>query len=420
MSRILLGLGFNLGDRRAHLETALPGVQMQMLARRIRVSPVYESPAMLPPDAEAVWDRPYLNIVVEGDCAKEPLELLAALKALERAAGREGSERWAPRPLDIDILRWEGVTVGGAELTIPHPRWRERGFVLDPMKDLEPTPELLALARAHPQHAPLWMAIVNVTPDSFTDGGSFTSLPALAAHVEAVEGQVQILDVGAESTRPGAEPLAWQAEWERLEPVLDFLRARYAGKMLAPRVSVDTRHAETARRALAAGAGMINDVSGLADPEMAAVLAASDCEYVLMHSLAIPAGGVTMPRSSDVVRELLAWFAVQLRTLESHGVAGTRVIVDPGLGFGKTSVQSLAVLRHLEALASLDKRILVGHSRKSFIRDFAPRVAPAERDLESIGIALNAIRRGADILRVHDPIAHIRAFNAWNHANPST
>lgn len=415
---VFLGLGSNLGDRRQHLERAVRALEEILPAKPLRVSPVYESPAMLPENAEPAWNRPFLNSVVEGECSLEPAELLARLKAIESSLGRHARERWAPRPIDIDILLWDGVTVKSDALTIPHPSWRDRAFVLDPLKDLDPRPDLLALARAHPQHAPLWMAILNVTPDSFSDGGALSSTERLEARLSEIEARVNILDVGAESTRPGAKLLEWREEWARLEPVLDRLRARYRGRALAPHVSVDTRHAEIASRALGLGVTIVNDVSGLADAAMLDVLAGGDCDYVLMHSLSIPASGaVTMPRAGSTMENLRAWFAAKLAILEGRGIARSRVIIDPGIGFGKTSVQSLEIMRDLEALAPFGCRILVGHSRKSFIKDFSA-VPADERDLESIGLSLSLVRKGVDILRVHDPIPHVRAFQAWNHLNP--
>ena len=420
MGRITLGLGSNLGDRRAHLEDALRRVQALLPARPLRVSPVYETPALLPPGAPSEWDRAYLNIAAEGEGAMAPAELLAALKSVESAMGRDARDRWAPRPIDIDIVRWEGVAVATEALTIPHPSWDERAFVLDPLKDLDPSPELLARARRHPRHAPVWMAILNVTPDSFSDGGRFRAPADLEAHLDAIEPCAGMVDVGAESTRPGARMLSWEEEWARLEPVLARLRARAAGRMLAPRVSVDTRHAESARRALAAGATIVNDVSGAGEPALLDAVATAGADYVLMHSLTIPADPKrTLARDADVMAELLAWFEGKLAALAAAGIPPARTILDPGIGFGKTSVQSEAILRNLDALAAFPCRILVGHSRKSFLRAISP-VPAAERDLESIGVSLRLPGRGADILRVHDPVAHHRAYMGWSVVSPVT
>jgi len=259
-----------------------------------------------------------------------------------------------------------------------------------------------------------------VTPDSFSDGGRFRAPADLEAHLDAIEPCAGMVDVGAESTRPGARMLPWEEEWARLEPVLARLRARAAGRMLAPRVSVDTRHAESARRALAAGATIVNDVSGAGEPALLDAVATAGADYVLMHSLTIPADPKrTLARDADVMAELLAWFEGKLAALAAAGIPPARTILDPGIGFGKTSVQSEAILRKLDALAAFPCRILVGHSRKSFLRAISP-VPAAERDLESIGVSLRLPGRGADILRVHDPVAHHRAYMGWSVVSPVT
>jgi dihydropteroate synthase len=195
------------------------------------------------------------------------------------------------------------------------------------------------------------------------------------------------------------------------------LQDRYDRRILKPLISVDTRHVSVAKQAIEAGASIINDVSGLVDPEMIAILKDSDAHYVLTHSLSVPANtDQLLPEGCDPVMELTTWFQRKTAFLESSGIARERIIIDPGIGFGKTPLQSIEILRNLEKFKALDYRLLVGHSRKSFLCPL--NSIPAEdRDHESVGVSLNLTKKGADILRVHNPVFHIRSFQAWNHLN---
>jgi dihydropteroate synthase len=276
------------------------------------------------------------------------------------------------------------------------------------------------MAKRQPQHSPLWMGIINATPDSFSDGGANSNPEALVQKLDDWDAHfVAVIDIGAESTRPGAQLIDTDEEWKRLEPVLKMLIDRYEGRLIRPRLSVDTRYAKTAARALACGIDIINDVSGLQDPGMTDVLRDSSAPYVLMHNLGIPADKKThLPQQCDPIEELIRWFEEKTALLEKSGIARDRIILDPGIGFGKTGLQSIDILRNLSQLKALPYRLLIGHSRKSFLDPFSSNKA-AQRDLESAGVSIHLAADGADILRVHDPVTHIRTFRAWNHLNRS-
>src|SRR5215831_13613924 len=239
---VYLGLGSNLGDRRANLSRALEALARDQV-RISRISPVVESPAMLPDDAPADWNRPFLNVVAECEANGTPDALLARLQAIELELGRGEHERWAPRSIDLDILLWGNERISTERLTVPHSGITERAFVLTPLVALAPllaipgrgTKTVLEWSRTPGRHIPLWMGIVNVTPDSFSDGGRFERWPDVEAHVEAlVAAGASYIDVGAESTRPGATLLDAEAEWARLEPVLGRLIAKYSASPLRP------------------------------------------------------------------------------------------------------------------------------------------------------------------------------------------
>jgi len=420
---VYLGLGSNLGDGRANITRAIDALARDGIPVA-RISPVVESPAMLPDDAPADWNRPYLNAVAKCEVHGTPDELLDRLKTVERDLGRGEHARWAPRTIDLDILLWGNERISTQRVTVPHPGITERAFVLTPLAALEPlltipgrgTKTVLEWSRELRTHIPLWMGIANVTPDSFSDGGRFETWPAIDAHVAAlVEAGASYIDVGAESTRPGATPLDADQEWKRLEPVLEPLMDKLGASALRPRVSIDTYHSPTARRALALGVDAINDVGGLASREMLELARGSDADWIAMHNLGLPADrSRTLPADRDPVAEVERWLEQRLDEWQRAGLDLGRIVFDPGIGFGKNPLQSLRLLRGIERFERYGLRILVGHSRKSFMHGLA--ADGVDRDLFTIGASLRLCARGVEILRVHDVAAHAAAYRGWAHA----
>src|SRR5262245_12691859 len=243
------------------------------------------------------------------------------------------------------------------------------------------------------------MGVVNVTPDSFSDGGRFLEVGAAKAHAhELVQQGADLLDIGGESTRPGAQPVGAAQELERVLPVLNALQE------LDLPLSVDTRKPEVMRAALAAGASMINDVDALESEAALEAVAASDCAVCLMHKQGDPQSMQQDPRYADVVGEVREFLAHRVRACEARGISRSRIVIDPGFGFGKRSVHHLALLRNLPALASLGVPLLVGLSRKSTLGRITDQ--PVEqRAAASITAAVLAVQRGAAIVRVHDVAA---------------
>ena len=214
-----------------------------------------------------------------------------------------------------------------------------------------------------------------------------------------------MLDVGAESTRPGATPLSPSEEWQRLSPVLEKLiaLARSRNKI----ISLDTRHAENAAKAIALGIGWINDVSGLDNSAMINAVRESTVKLVIMHSLSIPADpAVTLPPDADAVEEVMAWAEKKLAALAKEKISRERIILDPGIGFGKTKAQSLDLVMRAEELKKTGAKILIGHSRKSFLTLFTD--APAdERDDVTLVFSSLLMRRNIDFVRVHNVSRHV-------------
>jgi dihydropteroate synthase len=243
------------------------------------------------------------------------------------------------------------------------------------------------------------MGIVNVTPDSFSDGGLFAAPGAAIEHALAlVADGAAIVDVGGESTRPGSEPVAAATESERVLPVVEGLAATGTHAQ----ISIDTRKASVARAALAAGATMVNDVSALRDREMAGVVAESGADCCLMHMLGEPRTMQDDPRYDDVVDEVKAFLASRLELAVREGVREERVLLDPGIGFGKRDEHNLALIRRLDEIVALGRPVVIGTSRKGFIGRVAGAPGGADRLAGTLATNVLALERGASVFRVHD------------------
>jgi dihydropteroate synthase len=254
----------------------------------------------------------------------------------------------------------------------------------------------------------LIMGVVNVTPDSFSDGGVYVGAKQAVAHARRlVEEGADILDIGGESTRPGAAPVALDEERRRVLPVLEAL----AGCGLP--LSVDTRKPEFMLEAIAAGAAMINDVTALAAPAALAAVAKSLAAVCLMHMQGDPGTMQESPSYRDVVSEVRDYLAQRVAAAERAGIARDRIVVDPGFGFGKTVEHNLALLRSLAEFRSLGVALLAGLSRKAMLGKLTGR-EPQERVHASIAAALLAVQNGAQIVRVHDVAATRDALAVWN------
>jgi dihydropteroate synthase len=257
---------------------------------------------------------------------------------------------------------------------------------------------------------PILWGVLNVTPDSFSDGGLFASTDAALAHAsDMVAGGASVIDVGGESTRPGALRVDSAQEMARVLPVISELADR------GYTVSVDTMNAQTAERALEAGAQIVNDVSGgLADSRMLSVVAHSDAQYVIMHWRGHSDQMDTQAVYTDVVGEVRDELAERVASAVSAGIAQERIILDPGLGFAKNSDHNWAVLEGLAHLTTLGCRLLVGASRKRFLGEVLPEGHHVtERDAVSASVGVSLADRGVWGLRVHNPLIHTQALDVW-------
>jgi len=258
-----------------------------------------------------------------------------------------------------------------------------------------------------PLGRPLVMGVLNVTPDSFSDGGTFLDRGAAAARARRMaEEGADIIDIGGESTRPGAAPVFVDEELDRILPVL-----RDLGNLEVP-VSVDTRRPRVMREAVAAGASMINDVQALAAPGALEAVAQSGCAVCLMHMKGEPRTMQQDPQYGDVVDEVKEFLSDRISRAEKAGIARERIVVDPGFGFGKALAHNLQLLARLGELAALGVPVLAGLSRKSMLGAITGRAA-GDRLAASVAAALLAAERGATILRVHDVNETKDALAVW-------
>ena len=257
---------------------------------------------------------------------------------------------------------------------------------------------------------PRVMGILNVTPDSFSDGGDLIEPGVAVARAQAMAGEADLLDIGGESTRPGAKEVDLAEEIRRTAPVIEAIR----GAGITTPISIDTRKARVAEAALDAGADMVNDVSALTfDPELAALCAERAVPVCLMHAKGTPADMQKDPRYDDVVAEVLGFLEERIAVAEAAGVARDKIVIDPGIGFGKTQAHNLALLRDLAAFHDLGLPLLLGVSRKRFIGDIGGAPAPKDRLGGSLAVALHGAEQGVHILRVHDTYATTQALRLF-------
>lgn len=436
--KVVLGLGSNSGDRRFWLRKAvraiknLPSNQLKILKH----SAVYQSEAMLPENAPREWDEHFLNLCVLCETTLTPPALLKLVKDLEKTLGRKQHQFWGPREIDIDILAFGEDTFSSAELSIPHPGLLERPFAALPFCDVWPDWKIPSLKTSMAQYCKKWslwsqesgpfetqktplsltelVGILNLTPDSFSDGGKYNTVDkALEQFRSLCDQGATIIDVGAESTRPGAVLLDAESEWKRLEPFLKELsRLPFGQANPRPLLSIDTRHAEVAEKALAFGVEYINDISGISDARMVAVLNAAECKVIFMHSLSIPPNRNTIISDyTHPVQTVLDWAIPKRNALVDAGIHAERLIFDPGIGFGKTPRQNAAILEDVQQLHTLGLPLFIGHSRKSFLAQWFDRPAQ-ERDPETAVFSQYLALQGVDYIRVHNVEASKRAIEA--------
>ncbi|KAF3967497.1 hypothetical protein CMV_008511 [Castanea mollissima] len=444
---VVIALGSNVGDRLDNFNNALElmnksGINITRHACLYETAPAY------------VTDQPnFLNSAVRAVTKLGPHELLGVLKQIEKDMGRLGGIRYGPRPIDLDILFYGKFKVHSDILTIPHERIWERPFVMAPLMDLLGSSadcdtvtcwhsfSLLSggllevwekmggesligkegMKRVLPIKSGLWdwsqrtsvMGILNVTPDSFSDGGKFVSVEAAVTQARLMISEgADMIDIGAQSTRPMASRISAEEELDRLMPVLEAVAGmpEAEGKL----ISVDSFYSKVASEAVSKGAHLVNDVSaGQLDSNMLRVVAGLRVPYIAMHMRGEPH---TMQNSEnlqydDVCKQVASEIYSRVKDVELSGIPAWRVIIDPGIGFSKKTEHDLDILVGLPNIRAEIARksfgvshapMLIGPSRKKFLGHICSRIAADERDPATIACVTAGVLGGANIVRVHN------------------
>ncbi|RAK71093.1 folic acid synthesis protein [Aspergillus fijiensis CBS 313.89] len=440
MHRAFIAFGSNVGDRIEMIEAACR--EMERASIRVkRTSSLFETAPMYVLDQD-----PFINGVCEVETSLSPMDLLDTLQSIEIGLGRKKLIDKGPRSIDLDILLYDQQIFSHERLSIPHQLMLERDFVLRPLSQLIPherppfpghsttylahlkslapptlfpvatTPISSTFPAIHstaPKRRTHIMAILNLTPDSFSDGGRHSpqDLDALTATVRGmIRAGATIIDIGGESTRPGSQPVGEAEELRRVVPAIRHIRTAIP-EAAGVAISIDTYRARVAEAAVAAGADIINDVSaGLLDPEMLPTAARTGATVILMHMRGTPA---TMTRLTDypngVVQDVGRELRDRVAAAEAAGIRRWRIILDPGLGFAKNEPHDLALLRDLPQLrtgAAVEGLEyfpwLLGPSRKRFVGRLTGVTKASERTWGTAATVTASIAGGADIVRVHD------------------
>ncbi|WP_341811936.1 dihydropteroate synthase [Wolbachia endosymbiont (group A) of Conops quadrifasciatus] len=425
---IYISIGSNTGNRFSHLQRAA-----QLLKERyfkdLKSSIILETKAILPNGAPPEWDKPFLNMIVYGSCSSSPEELLKGLKQIECDIGRpQVYEKWAPRVIDLDILLWDDLTLDTPYLRIPHPELINRPFLLHLMAMLNPMDNTPIINKTFGTVAydipniqdcflksftlsPELVGIVNITPDSFSDGGLYyDSDQATKQALRLLSDGASIVELGAQSTRPGSLMQIPEEEYARLKPVLDNLSDYMkAGDI---KVSIDSFWPDVILNVLKHyKITWVNDQKEALDNNTLKAIASNGCSIVIMHSLSIPPHRDNIiPDDTDPIDIINNWSEKSISRLLTLGFDQSSIIIDPGIGFGKSLYQNIWLLRNIEALRSFGCKVLVGHSRKSFISSFSTEPV-FNRDLETIALS-SALHNKVDFLRVHNVRDHMRFFVA--------
>jgi dihydropteroate synthase len=329
-----------------------------------------------------------------------------------------------PLPITDTAAPDEALTLGGGWCRFSHVEVLERGRApqVVAVGQLAPA-DLAPLIASRPDFAglsmdrPRIMGIVNVTPDSFSDGGLFYRPEAALMGARQMAALADILDIGGESTRPGAVEVAVDEEIARTAPVIAAMRA--AG--ITRPVSIDTRKAAVAQAALGAGAGIVNDVTAMTfDPAMAGIVAQSAAPVILMHSIANPQTMQNDPHYDDVLLDVYDALAARKAEAEAAGIPTARIAIDPGIGFGKTLAHNLALLARLSLFHALGVPVLLGASRKRFIGTLSGEEDAARRMPGSLAVALAGVAQGMQMIRVHDVAETRAALSLWQAATRGT
>ena len=410
---LYLSLGSNLGNRISNLRQAFELLQVRCL-NNATYSIIIETQAIVPDQADISWNLPYLNMIVKGGTNFTPEELLKEIKSIELEMGRpKNYTKWSPRIIDIDILIWHDLRINIDDLVIPHPEIHNRPFLLHLLslmgeKSYRVHPYIQSFSKSFVLY-PKIVGILNVTTDSFSDGGIFYNRNDAIDHVIKLHSEgASIIEIGAQSTRPGAIIQSEKEEYNTLVSLLDSITPLIMKSDL--KISIDTFHSSIIKKLLEQyPISIVNDVKGTLDNEVLQYISVKNCKICIMHSISIPPNSdLIIPTNQNTMLTILNWAKAKIAKLLQLGFKQEDIIIDPGIGFGKSTYQNIDILNDVEILRECKTSLMIGHSRKGFLNAFS-NIAPPNRDLETIAVSLY-LQNKVDLLRVHNVKDHMRAL----------
>ncbi len=395
MHTIYLSFGSNIGDRDTYLQQAIALLSEHVFD--IKQSHIYET-------KPCGYDHqnPFLNMVVEAKTTLSPRDLLNFTQHVEHSIERQKSIHNGPRTIDIDIVFYDDLIVNEPDLIIPHPRAYERDFVMIPMLDLNPNFSFQKPKETYimKRHIPTQIVgILNLSPESF-GSESYIDIPNILERVRVmIEEGADVIDIGAQSTKPGTEQLREEEELKRLENVIPSIKKKFPNIQL----SLDTTRLSCARLAVKQGIDMINDISGgRFSPEILSLIVNTDVKIVIVHSQGDFTSMHAQYTYTDIIEELKKYFQERIQEMLRAGVRRDQIILDPGIGFSKTSVENFEILKNIKRLKKLGYPLYIGLSRKKFISIVLSKPDPKDRDVGSTVLHTLCMDKNVAYVRVHN------------------
>ena len=436
-----IGIGSNLGDRFLNIENAIKLIENSGI-KILKKSIIYQNNAWIPEEVESKsdYDIDFFNCAIL--CESEnffPQQILKVLKEIEKKMGRVEKFRWSPRIIDLDLLFFDDLIIENENLTLPHHAMFRRPFVLLPLLQIAPKwihpiyKKSISQICQEKQFSskngdfinilPIKqkiMGIVNLTPDSFSGDGYIKTGSSVDLIIEEMWRKflygASILDFGAQSTRPNSQIISYEEEIRRMKEIMgNFFTEKFNLSRIFPQISIDSFYPEVIEHCIQNyKVDIINDVSGLKDERLLDLIANSERKIVLMHNLEVPVGKKILSDSCDVIDELSNWFERKIDQILSYKggiIKKEQIILDPGIGFGKTISQSYEIIKKIGQFKKFGVGILFGHSKKSFMKNISQS---EDRINETLAISLK-VANHVNYLRIHDVKLHAEALATSNY-----
>ena len=410
MYKSFLALGSNLRNINQNIDNAITKLK-QNECEILNIAPFYKTEPLLPPNADESYNKIFCNTVVEVETNFEPFEMLHQIKQIETEMGRNPNHAlWSPRIIDIDILYCEKqglpIIITTAELTIPHKELFNRAFVLDPLSHIAPNlsingKNILTESKKQLLHQSAIMAIVNVNNNSFSGDGSIDADINENKIHSLVEQRVAFIDIGAESTNPKSSPISAEEELSRLQ-IANIFNIIKKYKTNGVRFSIDTYHPKTAEFCIKNGFDVINDVNGFKNTRMWKIMQKNTkIEAVVMHSI-VPNGDKknVLPENANIIDVLNEWVIDVEKKARENKIDKRRIIIDYGIGFGKTAEQDWFIINNIDKIDNRGFRVLIGHSMKSFMKILGVATYEEKKQMTN-KISMLLTSQGVDVLRIH-------------------